>query len=140
MLKKTIKYTDYDGNEREEDFYFNISKAELARMESSVLGGFKKYLEKITQAQDNVSIMKTFKELVHMSYGEKSADGRRFIKSEELSTSFEQTEAYSELIIELLSDDGVAAAKFVQGILPKDVLDAAELGLDKSNIKMLPNS
>lgn len=138
MLKKTIKYVDYDGNEREEDFYFNISKAELAMMESSVIGGFKKYLEKITQAQDNVSIMKTFKELVHMSYGEKSADGRRFVKSEELSTAFEQTEAYSELIVELLSDDGITAAKFVKGILPSDVVDAA--GLDKIDIKALPNS
>lgn len=138
MLKKTIKYVDYDGNKREEDFYFNISKAELAMMESSVIGGFKKYLEKITQAQDNVSIMKTFKELIHMSYGEKSADGRRFVKSEDSAIAFEQTEAYSELILELLSDDGVAAAKFVSGVLPKDIVDAANLG--QTDLKALPNS
>lgn len=121
MLKKTITYRDYDDVERTEDHYFNISKAELVLMEHSVVGGMKKRLEKIVQAQDNVTIMEVFKDLIHRSYGIKSDDGKRFMKSEQISTEFEQTEAYSELIMELLNDEH-AAANFVNGILPKGLL------------------
>ena len=121
MLKKKITYTDYNDEERTEDFYFNISKAELVLMESSVTGGMRQRLEKIVQSRDNVAIMEVFKDLIHRSYGVKSDDGKRFIKSEELSNEFEQTEAYSELVLELLSDAD-AASKFVNAILPKGLV------------------
>lgn len=134
MLKKTISYTDYDGNERKEDFYFNLSKAELAMMESSVVGGMRKRLEKIVQARDEVSIMELFKDLIHRSYGVKSPDGKRFVKSEELSTEFEQTEAYSELVMEILSGAD-AAAKFVNGLFPAEL--AKEIEAAGSDIKAL---
>lgn len=124
MLKKTITYTDYNDEERTEDFYFNISKAEIVMMENSVIGGMKQRLEKIVQSKDNVEIMQVFKDLIHRSYGEKSADGKRFIKSEELVTAFEQTEAYSELVLELLSDAD-KAADFVNHIFPKGILEEA---------------
>lgn len=125
MLKKTIKYVDYDGNQREEDFYFNLSRAELTMMENSEIGGMKKRLERIVQSQDTVAIMGTFKDFIHRSYGEKSADGKRFIKSEELSTAFEQTEAYSELIMEILSDEHFAAT-FITEIMPAQLVDEAK--------------
>lgn len=117
MLKKTIKYVDYDGETRTEDFYFNLSKAEVMEMEMSVAGGMANKLTKITESKDPPLIMKTFKELILKSYGEKSDDGRRFIKSEELSTAFLQTEAYSKLFMELCTNAG-AASEFVNGVLP----------------------
>ena len=120
MIKKTITYTDYSGNERTEDFYFNLSKAEVMEMEMSTTGGLAEMIQKIVAAQDSPAIIKIFKDLVLKAYGEKSPDGKRFIKSEELSTSFSQTEAYSQLFMELATDAD-AAAKFVNGILPADM-------------------
>lgn len=123
MLKKTITYTDYNGVERKEDKYFNLSKAELMEMEMSTAGGFAEMIQKIVDAQDTPSIVKIFKELILKAYGEKSPDGKRFIKSEELSTEFAQTEAYSVLFMELATD-AEAASAFVNGIVPADVKSA----------------
>ena len=120
MLKKTITYTDYNGLERKEDFYFNLSKAEIATMEMSTEGGLAEMITKVVEAKDQVAIIKIFKDLVLNSYGEKSADGKRFIKSEELSTAFSQTEAYSIIFMELATDAD-KAAEFVNGIIPADM-------------------
>ena len=121
MLKKTITYTDYSGIERTEDFYFNLSKAEILEMQLSVNGGFAEMLQKIIKAKDFPTLVKTFKELILVSYGEKSEDGRRFVKSKEISDAFAQTEAYSILFMELSNDDK-AASEFVNGILPADLV------------------
>lgn len=120
MLKKTIKYTDYDGNEREEDFYFNLNKAEVTEMELSKQGGLSEYIKRIVAAQDAPSLVELFKELICKSYGEKSLDGKRFVKSKELTEAFTQTEAYSELFVELASN-AEEATKFVNGIMPKNM-------------------
>lgn len=120
MIKKTIKFTDYNGNEREMDFYFNLSKAELSEMELSVAGGLGERIKRIAAAQDTPEIIKIFKELILKSYGVKSDDGLRFIKSEQLSNEFTQTEAYSTLFMELASDDK-KAAEFINGIIPSDM-------------------
>lgn len=117
MLKKNIKYIDYDGIERDEDFYFNLSKAELMEMQTSMEGGFKAYLEKIVKALNVKEIMKVMKEIILKAYGVKSEDGKRFIKSEELSIAFSQTEAYSNLYMELCTNAD-KAAEFVNGIMP----------------------
>jgi hypothetical protein len=117
MLKKTITYVDFDGNERTEDFYFNLSKAEVLEMEMGISGGMTQMLNRIIAEQDSEKIIKTFKEIILKAYGEKSPDGKRFIKSEELSTAFSQTEAFSQLFMELATDAD-AAAKFVNGIIP----------------------
>ena len=120
MLKKIITYTDYNGVERTEPFYFNLSKAELMEMELGVTGGMTEMLDKIIAAKDAPSLMKTFKEMIMKSYGIKSDDGKRLIKSEELSIAFIQTEAYSVLFMELITDDK-AAADFVNGIIPNEI-------------------
>ena len=120
MLKKTIKYTDYDGNEREEDFYFNLSKAEVTEMELSKDGGMSEYIKKISAAQNAPELIKLFKEIITKSYGEKSLDGKRFIKNKELTEAFTQTEAYSELFVELASNAD-EAVKFINGIMPKNM-------------------
>ena len=116
MLKKTITYTDYNGVERKESFYFNLSKAEIAEMEMSTAGGIGEMIDRIVAAQDVPAIIKVFKELIFKSYGEKSPDGKRFIKSEELSTAFSQTEAYTNLFMEL-STDADKAIEFFKGII-----------------------
>lgn len=125
MLKKTISYVDYDGNDRTEDFYFNLNKAEIVELELSTTGGLTKTLEKIVQEKDNKRIVEYFKDIILKAYGEKSADGRRFIKSQELRDAFEQTEAYAELFMEL-SSNAKAAAEFVSGVVPKEASDAAK--------------
>lgn len=117
MIKKTIKYTDFEGVEREEDFYFNLSKSELTTMELGVTGGMSQMLEKIVKAKDNRKIVETFKLIIFRAYGEKSDDGKRFIKSPELSEAFSQTNAYEELFMEMLGDTD-AAVKFINGIIP----------------------
>lgn len=125
MLKKTIKYTDYNGVERTEDFWFNLSKAEIMEMELSTIGGLAESIQKIVKEQDAPAIIKIFKDLILKAYGEKSPDGKRFIKSYDLSLAFSQSEAYSNLFMELATDAD-AAAKFVNGIVPADAAEAAK--------------
>lgn len=131
MLSKSIKYTDYNGVKREEKFLFNLSKAELMEMEMGTAGGLAESIRHIIETQDGGLIMKTFKDLILKAYGEKSADGKRFIKVNDagvpLSVAFSQTEAYSELFMELATDS-MAAAKFVEGIVPNDI--------DLSNVEL----
>lgn len=120
MLKKTVTYEDYNGVTRTEDFYFNLSKAEIAEMELSTAGGFAEMINKVIAAQDGPTIIKIFKDLVLKAYGEKSADGKRFVKSEEIATAFSQTEAYSQIFMELATN-AEAASAFVNGIIPADL-------------------
>lgn len=124
MLKKTITYTDYNGVSRTEDFYFNLTKAELMEMEMGIAGGFAEYIQQIIAAQDVPSLIKIFKEIILKSVGKKSPDGRLFIKNEEIAIEFSQTEAYSDLFMELSTDD-VAAAKFINGIMPAEIAEQA---------------
>ena len=125
MLKKTITYTDYNGMERTEDFYFNLTKAELMEMEMGTTGGFAEMVQRIVAAKDAPAIIKIFKEMILKSYGQKSPDGRRFIKSAELREEFSQTEAFSILYMELATDDK-AAAKFVNGVMPAEMVQQAQ--------------
>ena len=124
MLKKTITYVDYNGEERKEDFYFNLSKAEVMEMELSTTGGLAEMIQRIVAAKDAPAIIKIFKDLVLKAYGEKSPDGKRFMKVDDngkpLYIAFSQTEAYSQLFMELATDADAAAA-FVNGIIPADM-------------------
>lgn len=127
MIKQTIKYTDYDGIERTEDFWFNLNKAEIMEMELTTVGGMQKMLERIVAEQDSKRIVEIFKDIILRSYGQKSPDGKRFIKNKELTDAFVQTEAYSELFM-LLATDAEAATKFINGVVPNDI----EKGLSKT--------
>lgn len=136
MIAKTIKYKDYNGVEREDKFYFNLSKAEVTEMELSTQGGLADKIKTIIEANDTPEIIKTFKELILASYGEKTADGKRFRKVDDqgrkLSIAFSETEAYSNLFVELANDD-VKAAEFVNGIMP---VDLSKEELDKEVAKL----
>lgn len=136
MLKKTITYTDYDGLERTEEFRFNLTKAELVDMELTTAGTFSETMKRIIAEKDIIRIAKLFKELLLKSYGVKSDDGKRFVKSQELSEAFSQTEAYSDLYIELLSNPE-EAAKFFAEVAPKmDEVSA----VPAANVMVLPKA
>lgn len=121
MLKKTITYTDYNGVELTEDFYFNLSKAEAIELEVGIPGGLTAMIQNIVAANDNPSIIKIFKEFILKAYGVKSPDGKRFMKTDEngrpLADKFKETEAYSELFMELATNAD-EASKFINGIIP----------------------
>lgn len=129
MIVRNIKYTDYNGNEREEEYCFHLTKAELMEMQLSVNGGLEALVRQIVMTQDTKKIVSIFKEIIMKSFGVKSLDGKRFIKDEDVLKEFMQTEAYSQLFIELATDADKAAA-FIEGILPADLkeeIDAANI-------------
>ena len=131
MLEKKIKYSDYNDNEREETFRFDLSKAELLEMELSTNGGLEQFINRIVSTQDGPQLFKLFKELILKSYGVKSDDGKRFVKSEELAKEFEQSPAFSELMMELISNADLCA-EFIKGIVPQDIsAQAAQISADK---------
>lgn len=125
MLKKNIKYTDFNGVERDEDFYFNLTEAELAEMNLMTKGGLKGYLEAIINTQDTPAIAELFKTIINKAYGVKSADGRKFMKSPEILDDFIYTQAYSNLYMSLIADAN-SAANFINGIIPEDMAKQVE--------------
>lgn len=139
MLKKTITYVDYDGVERTEEHYFNLTESELTKKEMSESGGYAKKLEKMIQAKDAKSFMEVITDVIRMAYGQKSPDGRRFIKNDDIFEEFEQTEAYNKLFMELVSDDE-AASDFIVGILPRDIATRVKKAMEESkgDITTLP--
>lgn len=120
MYKKAITYTDFDGVERTEDFYFNLSKAEIIMLESTTPGGYTAMLQRIIDSKDNIALMNTFTDLIKRSYGVKSEDGKRFIKSEKVLDEFLSSAAYDQLFLEMFTTDN-AAADFARGIMPQDL-------------------
>lgn len=134
MYTKKIKYTDYNGNEREEEYFFHLNKSELMEMELSERGGLSTVLKRMIAAQDTPQLIKLFKELILKSYGEPSADGKRFIKSPEMSLEFSQTEAYSDLFMQLATND-IYAAEFVNGLMPSNLKQQLE---NTSNHSAIP--
>ena len=125
MYVKEITYTDYNGTERTEKFYFNLSLSEITEMELSTSGGLAENLMKIVKAKDVPTILKVFKDIIFKAYGEKDPDGKRFVKSEELSKAFSQTEAYNQFFMEIVSNAD-KAAEFINGIIPADLAEKAK--------------
>ena len=126
MIKETITFTDYDGNERTEDFYFNLTEFEVVEMEMGTTGGMRKMLENIVKAQDSKRIIETFKDIVARAYGVKSADGRQFVKNQQVLEAFTQTEAYSKLCMKLAFNHE-AAAVFINGIIPQNLNESTAI-------------
>lgn len=142
MLKKTITFEDFMGNQRTEDHYFNLTKAEILDSELDYQGGMTQYIQDIINTTDGPALKELFKKIVLMSYGKISPDGRKFIKNAELTEDFIQTNAYSELFVELFTDATKAAA-FINAIVPSDVAEAAknidtkQLGLNSAAVEAL---
>lgn len=118
MYKKTITYEDYNNVTRTEDFYFNLTQAELAEMEFGTSGGLAYMLTQISKSMDQPSIIAMFKKIILAAYGVKSPDGKYFRKTEEIRNDFMSTEAYSILFMELASDSD-SASEFINGVTPK---------------------
>ena len=131
MLKRSITYEDFNGVEQTDVCYFNISKPEIVDLETKYEGGLKGMLERVIEAKDFRTILKEFKEIILLSYGVKSEDGKRFIKTQEMRDAFEQSEAYNVLFMELINDDDVAA-EFLKGALPKDLSE----GITQQQLKV----
>lgn len=125
MLKKTITFNDLDGNSLTEDFYFNLTKAEIAEMELSQKGGLSEHLKAIIASEDGKAIISTFKEIISMAVGRRSEDGRKFEKSQDITNNFLQTEAYSEMFMELVTN-AKAASAFIVAIIPSDMSEGLE--------------
>ena len=119
MIRKTIAYIDYNGDEREEDFYFNLSRTELTKMEMETEGGLERMIIRLSQSSDGGEIMNILESIILRSYGIKTPDGKRLMKSKELSEEFKQTPAYDELFTELITD-AEAAAKFINNVIPDE--------------------
>lgn len=139
MLKKTITYTDYNGVVRTEDFLFNLTKTELMKWDLKTPGGLAARLERISQKVDVPSLTTFIEDLIDKSYGIKSEDGVRFIKDENLSKMFTQTEAYDQLFVDLLSDEK-KTAEFINGIIPKELADQVKKENENANRPSLLNS
>lgn len=137
MIVKRIKYTDYDGNEREEDFRFNLTESELMKMEFDTEGGMEALINKIVDEQDTKKIGELFDKVILMSYGEKSADGKRFIKSPEISKAFSETEAYNVLYMEVLTNE-TAAAAFINGLVPQKIANEIQTQQNGARIPAPP--
>lgn len=129
MVKKTIAYTDFDGNPQEDTWWFNLSKAEVMEMEMSLSGGLSKMLEQIVEEKNAPKMVAVFKEIILKSVGKKSADGKRLMKNDELRAEFLESEAYSTLFMELVSSTEAIEA-FIQGVLPP---------VDPNAVKQIPN-
>lgn len=132
MLKKTIKYTNFLGNEVEDTLFFNLSQDELMEMELSKEGGLSSTIQRIVDAQDTPKIIAMFKDILLKSYGEVSEDGKRFIKNDQLREEFQQSKAYSELFMELATDAD-AATKFIEGVIDVDQNDPRLALVKKQN-------
>lgn len=132
MIKETITYEDYNGMTRTEDHYFNLSEAELVDMEMSMNGGLSEMVQRIVASNDNVELYKIFKDVILKSYGQKSLDGKKFIKIDErgrkLVDDFVQTEAYSQFLMSIVTNADKAAA-FINGVMPKKLMEKAQAGL-----------
>ena len=137
MLKKAITYVDYNGSERTEDFYFNLNQGEVLDWEMSISGGLSEWIKKVSNTQDHPALVDLFKKLITKSYGEKSTDGKRFMKVDPVTgrplyEAFCETEAFSQLYIELATNAD-KAAEFVKGILPADMGNKVAESATKAN-------
>jgi hypothetical protein len=137
MLKREIKYRDFDDNEVTDTFYFNITKSEVVELEVGHKGGMEEFIKKIVKTDDHQALIAEFKRIILLSYGVKSEDGKRFIKSQEMRDEFSQTAAFDALFIELATDEN-AAANFIKGILPADVRGQVEAATMPAPPKIQP--
>ncbi len=134
MIKKTVSFVDFNGTERSDDFYFNLTIDELIEMELSPNESLKDYLNRVIQSSDGMEIYKVFKKIVLASYGKKSDDGLRFIKSDEVRDEFSQTNAFSELLFEFMKD-AESASEFINSLIPQDKIKELTSSLEASENK-----
>lgn len=115
MITETLTYVDFGGTERTEDFYFNLTEAEVLNLSLSKEGGMEAYIKKIVNAKSQLELVKLFQDVLRISYGKRSEDGRKFEKSPEIFADFEATQAYSDFYMSLVTNTDKAIA-FINGL------------------------
>lgn len=138
MLKRNITYEDFNGDKVTDTHYFNLTRTEIIELEVGYEGGLEKTIKRIVDAKDSKTLIAEFKRIVLLSYGVRTEDGKRFIKSDALREEFTQTAAYDALFMELATDAD-AATQFVQGIIPKD-MQAPPAVSDKPAVPVPPTT
>jgi len=136
MLKREITFEDFNGEKVTETLWFHLSKSEMIEMDANHEGGLEATIKRIMKTNDRQGLVREFQNLLLLAYGQKSEDGRKFIKSDALREEFKQTAAYDAMFMELATDDK-AAANFMKGILPKDM--AAEVARLDNETPTAPN-
>jgi hypothetical protein len=131
MLKRDITYKDFNDEDQTETFYFNISKTEIVDLDALHPNGMQGFIENIVKTNDKHALVNEFKKIILLSYGKKSEDGKRFIKTDELREEFSQTAAFDSLFIELATDDE-KASEFIIGVMPKDLREEMQKEIDSS--------
>lgn len=123
MIVYPETYTDYDGNQRTEEFRFHFSQAELMEMELSTEGGFSARVNRIINANSHPELLQVMKTFILDAYGVKSDDGRRFMKNDEIRQAFLESPVYSRIFMRLTTgpNAGEEAAKFINGVTPEDM-------------------
>lgn len=139
MIQRTLTYTDYNGETRTENFYFNLTAAEITRLNFQKKGGLKGIIEKIIKTDDTGRMFALFEEIIQLAYGERSEDGRQFVKSRELSRAFSQTPAYSDLIIGFITDPDMAT-DFLNELIPADLANGADREKAAEEVKKLADA
>jgi hypothetical protein len=133
MLKRDITYENFDGEKVTETFYFNLTKSEIVELEVGYDEGLQEVLQRIIKTENRKRLIEEFKRIILLSYGERSEDGKRFVKNDQLREGFAQTAAYDALFIELATNEE-SAAVFIKGIIPKDFAQEVE----KAEVVKLP--
>lgn len=131
MLTKAITYTNYNGEKRTKNFYFNLTRTELAKMELTNKAGMEATIKQMVNEDDRAKIIELFEKIVLSAYGEKSSDGEEFLKSPEIVARFVAHPAYDVLFMELISSDK-AMSDFINAVIPNDL--AAEAEKNKKNL------
>lgn len=121
MFKYTVNYEDFDGNQQSETLFFNFSKPELMKLQMKDNGKYTDHLQVVAESNNPMEIMNAFSEIILMAYGQKSEDGKRFIKSDEAREEFSQSAAYDAFLFELIGDPDIMN-KFMVGVFPKDLM------------------
>ena len=124
MQKLTVQYQNFDGDLETEDLYFHLNIKELQEMENWDVP-LTKRIAKLTKTEDGKEAFELMRDIVEAAYGERSADGKRFVKNPEVLKNFTQGLAYDEVIISFI-DGTTDLGKFVEGLLPKKVFELAK--------------
>jgi len=137
MIKKTVTYEDFNGEKKTKELWFHFSESEITNEELTTEGGLYNTIRKMTEEQDRIMLAKLFRQIILKSYGEKSADGERFMKSQEIMDNFEHSAAYDALYMELATDTQ-KVSDFVKGTLPKNLAARVDEELAKNPQLTLP--
>lgn len=144
MIYRDITYTDYNGETVTDRFYFNLSRAELLRLDIKSKDGLYKYMQRIVNSGDNAAIWSMFEEFVTLAVGKKSVDGRRFDKSDEAKKDFLESDAYSEFLYMLMSGnygtDPNYAANFINGIIDEEAINKSLEKLKGSDLRLVKST